>query len=179
MGQEKNVRVTIIARPDDSEDGICFRLESDLGNGDRLTFKNDKKGDTYRVTYCLDDGDLGLKFRKRPYDAIWVAEGSYCPESPCTNDEFKPLHVTPDRRELVVLNKNGFADEFCYTLRFRKADGGEIDWDPIIDNRNGGTARLTFMQGCAVAVGGVVALLLSAVGLRRLTAEKGEKDGGG
>ena len=177
MAQEKNVDVTIIAEADNSPDGISFRLESDLGNGDRLTFENDKKGDTFRVSYHLNDGNLGLKFRPRPDDAMWVVEGGPCPTSPATNDQYKPIQVSTDGKMLVVLNKNGFAAEYVYTLRFLKPDGTGVDWDPIVDNRNGG-GRITLFQGCLLAAGGVAATILSAFGLRRLIGGKAEKEDG-
>ena len=178
MGQEKKVDVTIYAEPDKSGSGISFSLESVLGNGDRLTFKNDKKDDFYKVFYHLEDGNLGLKFRSDPDDALWVVKGGPCPRSPAKDDEFKPIQVTDQDKTLVVHNKNRVEAEYVYTLRFVQADGTGVDWDPIIDNRNGGTAIVRFsLMGCVAAAGGAVALLLGALGLRKLIGADKEDDG--
>lgn len=176
MGQEKDVDVTIYAKADKSGE-ILFSLDSALGNGDRLTFKNDNKGDTYKVSYHLDDGGLGLTFRDKPDDAMWVVKGGPCPTSAAYDKQFKAIQVSTDGKTLVVLNKNENPAEYVYTLRFVKADGTGVDWDPIIDNRNGGrVVRSGLLQGCAIAIGGVVAVILSALGLRKLIG--GKEDNG-
>lgn len=111
-----------------------------------------KKQDYHLIEFVLDDqtGD-GLKFPKRPHDAMWVSEGAeranrVCPDMHTVSnyDVMEPICVCDDQSRLIVRNDNPRKEHWSFTLNFVKRGKDEADkasyvsWDPGGNNQDGG-----------------------------------------
>lgn len=110
--------------------------------GDRLQFKNDNHPGVM-VFFNIDDrAGSGLLFQPAPADALWVARpGQPCPTSSSNWEGFVPLSVERDahgRNTRLIAYFRNLKEEQCrFALRFLKADGTTVDYDPIGDGLNG------------------------------------------
>ncbi len=92
----------------------------------------------------VDDGGLGLKFRRDGRDAIWIVEkaqlentGSTSPLGPYEGKQFRDFRVSADGKLLTLFDENSDGILYRYALRFDM--GGEIvAHDPDTQNGTGG-----------------------------------------
>lgn len=127
-----------------------------------LTFVNNYHPG-FHVHFHLQDPTHGYLFppNNDKDKAVWSELGQgACPQAGVW-EVFKPLHVTPNRKTLVVHNANvaPILGEFGYTLRVIDNSGNWLDLDPGGNNQNG-PVRFDWSY---VAVGVGSALVTSAV----------------
>lgn len=176
MGRLVGRTVIVIANRDDNAlpDKIAWGMEDENGNElETLVFAKDdsmKKSDHHVVTFklCQQEG-LGLIFAPDPDVAMWVNRGTAnnipsCPTvQPKRNNAV--FHATSsDGDTLTVLNKNPQKCFFKFSLNFVAPNGKDPEYlyryDPVGDNRNGGTEGLrTWAVVVGVAAAAAVAYL--------------------
>lgn len=167
--------VNIIATRDENEvpDKIAWGMEDENGNElETLVFTKGDKGmkasDHHVITFkLLQQEGLDLMFAPDPDVAMWVNRGTAnnipsCPTvQPKKNNAV--FHATASNGDtLTVLNKNPQKCFYKFSLNF-VAQGGEnpdylFRYDPIGDNRNGGSGS-GFETWAALAGLGAVAAL--------------------
>lgn len=151
MSNAKNENVTVILTRDPSwPDGIKKEFQSNLGNGNRLTFKNNKHPG-FRVNFVISDPDnTGYLFPQDIQKALWskeIPDGSNeCLTAPAYWDGFKAVGVSADFKTLTVSDPNRKKQRFTFTLRFTldPIQGNCIDWDPIGNDQNGPRTKASF-----------------------------------
>lgn len=130
-----------------------------------LFFKNGKK-DGFKVDFELVDPDNLYTFGTDKKKALYSTEESRCPHEEGQWEDFKALGIDKSQLVLTVHNKNqpknGYEQDFGYTLRITQDGVNYKDLDPIGTNQNNNSinvaysAALTFAAGGA-AIGGLVA----------------------
>lgn len=151
MANAKEEDIRVILTPDASwPDGIKKEFQSNLGNGDQLTFKNNYHPG-FIVNFNIEDAqNTGYLFPSDIKKAMWVKKLTGAPgEVKCAKqseywDGFKATGVSPDFKTLTVSNPNDKEQIFVFTLRFTKnpQSGNCIDWDPGGTDRNGPSSNL-------------------------------------
>jgi len=151
---------------------IEFELEDEDGAiGEKLKFDKKqemKKADHHEVTFKLEtEQGVSLRFPSDKLRAMWVAKGTAtkppaCPKSPAHHPDIVAHSVTAN--ELVVHNRNPEQCLYKFALNFVKpTDTNEsklISYDPMYDNRNGGTLKsASSMLMVGVVAVGAVALI--------------------
>jgi hypothetical protein len=172
MAGAKEETVKVILTPDLTwPDGIKKAFQSNLANGDLLTFKNNNHPG-FIVNFTIDDPqNTGYLFPADKKKAMWVKKLTGAPgEDTCakqsdTWDGFEATGVSPDFKTLTVSNPNDKIQRFVFTLRFTQnpQSGNCIDWDPGGDDRNGAAnnlAKTLLIVGVVVVVGAVATNLL-------------------
>lgn len=136
-----------------------FAANSDLWDhsSQALRFHKDhhgmKKHDYHLVEFVLDDhtGD-DLRFPNSPHHAMWVSKVEDPGHPTCPNKDsesnyevLEPICVCDGGQRLIVRNDNPRVEQWAFTLNFVKRGQDDADadhyvsWDPITDNRNGGS----------------------------------------
>jgi len=126
--------------------------------------KNDNGGDYHLITFVLDDKTnpaMGLKFRPvtsvladSPFWIQPVALG--CPSNPAgaaMPGVVEPLFVSPDGKELTVINYNAKIEEMYFALRLVDSAGNGHDYDPIMNNQNGGGGGISLAEAATIGIG--------------------------
>lgn len=136
----------------------------------KIDVDNDNSGDYHLITFVLDD-HTNLDLRFRPITAVlkdspfWIqplAQG--CPTDPAgagMPGVVEPVLVSPSGKELTVINYNAKIEEMYFALRLfenAKPSNGH-DYDPIMNNQNGGGRGGGIDLASAAAIGvGVAAI---------------------
>jgi len=173
MGTAQRVNVDVIVTSDSkSPNGVRFAMNSNLGSGNQLTFKNKKKGDWFEVDFTIvDDNEpkTGYLFPDDEKLAMYVKPVDDLTE-PCPDDWNDPRHwdqfeaqqVTNKNQTLRVRNWNHDIQLFKFTLWVTKTpneNGPCIPYDPVGSNQNGGSGMLmTYALVGAAVVAGAAAL---------------------
>jgi hypothetical protein len=147
IAKEKNGTITIT--PDSQ--GSCYKHWDSSTN--TLSFSKDdfrfmSRDDHHYVEFTLEDRtSKKLRFPVNPKHAMWVINGQNCPTATdtCVYDTVEPLAVF-DGDTLLAVNLNRVkGKQLGFALNFVK-DGDDdtdpanyIPWDPIINNRDGGS----------------------------------------
>ena len=159
----------------------AIKFDAELDNNGKVSFSgihkvdvdNDNDGDYHFITFVLDDDDTGLNLRFRPLPStlgdspFWIqpiAQG--CPQIGAEmKNVVEPLFVSPNGRELTVVNYNAKVEEMRFALRLVDKAGAGHDYDPIMNNQNGGRsfewATAAAITAVALSVGAI-----AYVGLR-------------
>lgn len=142
-GQPKVEDVSVVVERD-AAGQLKFSLASNnLGNGQRLTFRNNKHPG-FDLRFNIDDrAASGCEFLPNPDDAMWVRLIDDITPDPCATcamhwDGFKAISVINANKTLTVDNSNKRKQKFAFSFRFNVP--GEPDpvlYDPIGDNQNG------------------------------------------
>lgn len=155
---------------------IDFRMY--VGNSktptDTLVFnKNDDKihkSEFYQVHFTLENApDTNLVFlqdAKNKQECMWVAAGNksqppVCPNGRSTHSEIMVEEV--EDYELIVENQDMIECKYKFVLCFEDLDRNRkvVRYDPIYDNKNGGTTRTSasLSAGPIVIAVGAIALV--------------------
>jgi len=129
---------------------------------DKIDVNNDNSGDYHLITFVLDDKtNLGLKFRPMttvladsPFWIQPVANG--CPSNPAgaaMPKVVEPLFISPDAKELTVINYNAKIEEMYFALRMVDSAGNGHDYDPIMNNQNGGGGGISLAEAATIGIG--------------------------
>lgn len=141
MSDVRNKEVDIIVTKANNPKGVDFILDPRKGKPKSNRVKFNNKGHPGILVYfnIEDDDNTGLVFKPNPGDALWVdGTGPNCPPPDgSTWDQFIPLSVEKDGKQLIVYNRNLNEQEFAFMFWFLWPDGTEVDYDPIGDNANG------------------------------------------
>lgn len=118
---------------------VSFELDAGNGKTNQLDFKNDKHPGVLVYFNIVDRDQTGLQFKPVPSEALWVVEGSppTCPTKPSSWDQFVPLSVERQGKQLLVYNRNQSQKEFAFSFWFLWPDGTPVDFDPVGNNQNG------------------------------------------
>ena len=128
----------------------------------KVDVANDKGGDYHFITFVLDDHtNLGLKFRPMtsvladsPFWIQPIAQG--CPSNPAgaaMPGVVEPLFISPDGTELTVINYNAKIEEMYFALRMVDSSGNGHDYDPIMNNQNGGGGGISLAEAATIGIG--------------------------
>jgi hypothetical protein len=140
----------------------------------KIDVDNDDDGDYHLITFVLAD-KTGLDLRFRPITSnandspFWIQPIALgCPTAAATMPGVvEPLLVSPSGKELTVINYNAVVEELRFALRL--FEGGNPaaghDYDPIMNNQNGG-GRFDWASAATVAAVAASAGALLYVGLR-------------
>lgn len=146
MGQAE--RTVIVHAFDDkgAASGIGFNLSGfDVRDEEIRCSKDDArpkmhKADKHRITFELANrSSTNLRFADRASDAIWTGKDDRDCARGMQNDEIKQVSVGGER--LTVTNANSAPARLKFTLNFIDDANppNEYPYDPIWDNRNGGS----------------------------------------
>lgn len=161
----------------------------ELWDGRKFVFDKTKlqmgNGDHHKLMFVLDDRTgLGLRFPSIAEDAMWVKQipdvNSYeCPGKDDHDYEvLRPHNVIDGGTKLIAFNSNPDERKWAFSLNFVKDNEDEADvskfvcWDPIGDNRDGGSGFTSgsLLTLASVAVGsGVISALATTWALMRFT----------
>jgi hypothetical protein len=133
--QQIEAEITVYAEPGMTGE-VVFRLESSYEKDGRLVFHSPNH-EGFNMIFSLVSGRTELRFLDDPSAAFWISQEG-CPREPSQEDEFDPRSVSVDGLRLSVGNRNERVARYYFTLRFRGEDGAVTEWDPIIENKNGG-----------------------------------------
>ena len=128
----------------------------------KVDVANDKGGDYHFITFVLDDKtNLGLRFRpmtgvlaNSPFWIQTLAQG--CPNNPvgaAMPGVVEPLFISPDGTELTVINYNAKIEEMYFALRMVDSSGIGHDYDPIMNNQNGGGGGISLAEAATIGIG--------------------------
>lgn len=170
--EEINVVLTRVKPSVEWPDGVKFELNSAIGSGDKLTFKNNGK-DGFKIRFqIVDDDQTGYLFPDDEDAAMWARPVNAITDPCPTTAEYWPTFyatgVTDSNKTLKVTNSNDRPQLFKFTLLFTKTpdqNGPCIQFDPIGDNRNGPTF---VRSNLAIAIGVVAIVLIAAFAFFRL-----------
>lgn len=146
MGQAD--RTVIVHAYDDEKapDGIGFNLSGfDVRDQEIRCSKDDArpkmhKSDKHKIIFELANrSSTNLSFVTRATDAIWTGKDDRDCAKGMQNDEIKQINVTGER--LTVTNANSAPARLKFTLNFVDDAGKPVPYDPIWDNRNGGSTK--------------------------------------
>lgn len=175
MGKEQPENIRVWVKKDTSKpDGVDFSFTSNLGSGDKLKFNNPEVGDWFKLSFhIVDDDKTGYRFPSDLNEAMWVHtvddEKGPCPEPYSKWGQFTAKEVKSANKILVVDNLNEDKQKFKFALRFSKEKNfgpPYVMWDPIGDNRNGGSVTNPGGGGGGLAATlGPVGIAIAAVGI--------------
>lgn len=140
MQKAKNMEIDVIVTKANNPKGVTFELDAGNGKTQSLDFKNDKHPGIMIYFNIVDPDKTGLLFKPTPSNALWVeSQGTppACPASPSTWNQFVPLSVERNGKQLIVYNRNKSQKQFAFTFWFDWPDGTSVDYDPIGNNQNG------------------------------------------
>ncbi len=172
MAGAKEETVKVILTPDSAwPDGIKKEFQSNLANGDLLTFKNNNHPGFIVYFTIQDPQKTEYLFPSDIKKAMWVKKLTGAPgEDKCAKqseywDGFVATGVSSDFKTLTVSNPNKDIEDFVFTLRFTKnpQSGNCIDWDPGGSDQNGprtNLAKTLLIIGAVVVAGAVATNLL-------------------
>ena len=138
----------------------------------KVDVDNDNSGDYHLITFVLDDDKTGLDLQFRPItnnlndSPFWIQPiGQGCPQVAAgMPGVVEPLFVSPNGKELTVINYNAKVEEMRFALRLvEKASGKGHDYDPIMNNQNGGGRIDGSVDFAAVATVGLGVAAIAAV----------------
>jgi len=180
--------VNIIAHEDASKpDGVAFHLETP--NGEKLesiVFSKDDelmaKKDEHELHFSLvQESGMTLEFAQSLTDVLWVAWGDKDHIPPCPTSgtgKADPIFYAEKSvpKKLTVVNTNPSNSFFSFTINFvdSSTQGVKklIPYDPIGDNRNGGSSidpkgiASASISNTMIAVGVALVLAVGYVLLR-------------
>lgn len=176
-----SINVTIKATRNASGE-IEFEMEYKNGATDLLVFDKSrdgmKKADGYLINFTLDNGPgVNLAFVSDPDDVMFVRKGSNnhtpkCPRNGAGNGQTPFQVVGPvQATSLSVSNPDADVCFYKFALRFEDRNDGNkiVTFDPIYDNRNGGStkfAEYSLVTGLGgAAAGALITMLIFNVGL--------------
>lgn len=128
----------------------------------QIDVKNDNGGDYHLITFVLDDKtnpSMGLRFRPISTTAsdspFWIQlSAGGCPTAAATMPGVvEPLMVSPDGKELTVVNYNAKVEEMRFSLRMTDSSGNPHDYDPIMNNQNGGGGGIDLAEAAVIGFG--------------------------
>ncbi|WP_294120704.1 hypothetical protein [Sphingomonas sp.] len=128
----------------------------------KVDVSNDNSGDYHFITFVLDDKtNLGLRFRPitsvladSPFWIQPIAMG--CPTNPAgaaMPGVVEPIFISPDATELTVINYNAKIEEMYFALRMVDSSGNGHDYDPIMNNQNGGGGGISLAEAATIGIG--------------------------
>ena len=128
----------------------------------KVDVNNDNSGDYHFITFALDDKtNLGLRFRPitsvladSPFWIQPIAMG--CPTNPAgaaMPGVVEPIFISPDATELTVINYNAKIEEMYFALRMVDSSGSAHDYDPIMNNQNGGGGGISLAEAATIGIG--------------------------
>ena len=138
---------------------------------DKIDVNNDDAGDYHLITFMLDD-HTNLDLRFRPITSVlkdspfWIQPLALgCPSDPAgaaMPGVVEPILVSPSGKELTVINYNAKIEEMYFALRLveNASPAKSHDYDPIMNNQNGGGAGMDWAAAATIAA---VALSAGAV----------------
>ncbi len=170
-------RPVTIKSSKDASGKIEFEMAEGGNKTDTLTFDKTKdkmkQSDNYDIQFKLvNTNGLKLEFLQDSQEVMWVAKGNdvappACPQSQASDPEFTVTGVTAD--SLYVTNTDLNSCKYKFALNFIDTGNGNKaeQFDPIYDNKNGGTRNAV---SSAVVVGGLVAAacLIVVVAMERV-----------
>lgn len=136
-GHKTKVEVSVLAQPGSGANSVDWSQSCRIippGNGTaRGNMINITAPGSAEIIFDLDDQTgLQLRFPNAASDAIWIVNGTNCPQGSGNADgEFSIDQPTNKRLKIVDNNANN--GEFCYALNFDSAAGRQT-YDPIIKN---------------------------------------------
>jgi hypothetical protein len=136
-GHKTKVEVNVLARPGNGSDPIdwsqtCRFIPPGNGKADGNTINVTAPGSAEIVFDVDDRTGLNLQFPDTPSEAIWIANGTSCPQGAGNADgEFSI--GKPGKKRLKIVDANANNGEFCYSLNF-DSSSGRVSYDPIIKN---------------------------------------------
>lgn len=105
-----------------------------------------KKSADNMITFEIANHDTNLLFPSKASRAMWVGDDENdCPPSQPRgpHQHIVATSVSGDREQLTVKNANPSIDRYKFCLNFVDAEDGSEEtlyqWDPIWDNKNGGS----------------------------------------
>ena len=128
----------------------------------RVDVKNDNIGDYHFITFVLDD-HTGRDLIFRPITAVsadspfWIQpilQG--CPAAAAQmNGVVEPLFISPNGKELTVIDYNANQEELRFALRMveRANPANGHDYDPIMNNQNGGGGGIDLAEAATIGIG--------------------------
>jgi len=147
---------------------VTFKAKLDNGGAvefsgiNRVDVKNDNSGDYHLITFILDQDTTGRDLVFRPISSVlndspfWIQPiANGCPQAAAgMPGVVEPLFVSPNRKELTVINYNATIEEMRFALRMvegaNPANGH--DYDPIMNNQNGGGGGIE-LEAAAIGLG--------------------------
>ena len=147
MGQADRTVIVHAFDDQNAPNGIGFNLSGfDVRNEEIRCSKDDArpkmhKSDKHKITFELANrSSTNLSFVSRATDAIWTGKDDRNCARGTQNDEIKQVNVAGER--LTVTNANSAPARLKFTLNFvdDATPPKEYPYDPIWDNRNGGTS---------------------------------------
>lgn len=156
--QDIDVVLTLVSPDMQWPDGIKFELVSKIAWKNKLTFKNKGKPGFDLRFNIVDDDNTGYRFPDDEAAAMWVCPVEHdtdpCPKSVAHWPTFFATDVTGGNKTLKVTNLNDEAQLLKFTLLFTETpeqNGPCIEFDPIVDNRNGPQSEAK--SALAIAIG--------------------------
>lgn len=153
MGNVKFKPVTFKAKLDNS--GAV-----EFSGINRVDVKNDNSGDYHLITFILDQDSTGRDLVFRPISStlndspFWIQDiNKGCPQTAAgMPGVVEPLFVSPNRKELTVINYNAKIEEMKFALRMvenaNPANGHS--YDPIMNNQNGGGGGIDLAEAAVI-----------------------------
>lgn len=110
-----------------------------------------REGDHLDITFTLKDNNTGrnLKINDDAQGPFWIQmiqpgqdEAAACPTTQVVDENFDdPAPRRVNDKTVRVVNGNGLAAKYAYTIRIIDGDGNPEDCDPVIENGGGGPGR--------------------------------------
>ena len=133
---------------------------------------NENQGDYHLITFVLDHEDKGIDLVFRPITSIlndspfWIQPIALgCPQAGAEmKGVVEPLIVSPNGKELTVIDYNANSEELRFALRLveRGSPAAGHDYDPIMNNQNGGRSADS-MDFASVATIGLGVASIAAI----------------
>ena len=159
-----------------------FDMEYKGGSTELLVFDKARDGmkpnDEYVITFTLENGHgVNLAFVSDADDVMFVKKGSNnhlpkCPRNGGGNGQTPFEVITPVQPNILkVRNPDADVCFYKFALRFEDRNDGNkiVTFDPIYDNRNGGStkfAEYSLVTGLGgAAAGALITMLIFNVGL--------------
>lgn len=160
-----------------------FDMDYKGGSTELLVFDKAKDGmktiDEYLINFTLENGPgINLAFVSNANDVMYVKKGSdnhlpKCPKNGSGNGQtpFQVVNNPVPPTTLTVRNPDADVCFYKFALRFEDRNDGNkiVTFDPIYDNRNGGSprsAQFSLATGIGgAAAGALITMLIFNVGL--------------
>lgn len=136
-GHKTKVEVSVLAQPGSGANSVNWSQSSrfippENGKAEGNMINVTAPGSA-EIVFDLDDRTgLSLQFPDTPADAIWIVNGTSCPQS-AGNADGEFIIDRPSNKRLKIVDTNTSNGEFCYALNFDSAAGRQT-YDPIIKN---------------------------------------------